>query len=33
MLDSLLSHVEGVEQIDNRVSVVSATGLSSVYPK
>ena len=33
MLESLLSHVDGVEQIDNQVSVVSSTGLSSVCPK
>jgi hypothetical protein len=33
ILESLLSHVDGVEQIDNQVSVVSATGLSSVSSK
>jgi hypothetical protein len=33
MLESLLSQVDGVEQIDNQVSVVSSTGLSSVCPK
>ena len=29
-LESLLSHVDGVEQFDNQVNVVSSTGLSSV---
>lgn len=33
VLETILSHVEGVEQIDNEVSVVSSTGLSSVCPK
>jgi hypothetical protein len=33
LLETMLSHVDGVKQIDNRVSVVSSTGLSSVCPK
>lgn len=33
LLETILSHVDGVEQVDNRVCVVSSTGLSSVYPK
>jgi hypothetical protein len=33
VLETILSHVDGVEEVDNRVSVVSSTGLSSLYPK
>jgi hypothetical protein len=33
MLERILSRVEGVDQIDNQVDVVSSTGLSSVRPK
>lgn len=33
MLESLLSHVDGVKEVDNRVSVVSSTGLSSILPE
>jgi hypothetical protein len=33
VLQSLLRNLEGVKLIDNRVDVVSATGLSSVRPR
>ncbi len=33
MLESLLSGLDGIGEIDNRVEVVSATGLSSIRPK
>ena len=33
MLQSILSRVDGVDEIENQVDVVSATGLSSERPK
>jgi hypothetical protein len=33
MLETTLSHLEGVERIDNQVDVISADGLSSIHPK
>jgi hypothetical protein len=33
LLETILADVEGVEQIDNQVGVVSSTGLSSVCSK
>ena len=33
VVESLLSRLDGVEQIDNQVDVISSTGLSSVRAK
>ena len=33
MLESLLSDLDGISELDNRVSVVSATGVSGTHPK
>ena len=33
VLGSLLSGLDGISEVDNRVAVVSATGLSSTHPK